>query len=187
MAFFNKFFKHTTKPTNYCPTSPAVTPPVSKTGYFEFNEDAPLTEGDSYYRKASFCIEEDGSGVVYFDFAHARVKIGSFQKDTATDRVLALRESDDEEIAFCDSEGYLYLSRAGMHNASLKRGWSEPFPNPLFQEIGRCMGDDHKGVFYSNGSIIGSYQGNRSAAAATLACIIYELHLSSWHQFYSYI
>lgn len=185
MSIFNKLFsKSTVKPTSCYP----VTPPVPRTGYFEFDEGV-LAESDDKFRKATFHLEPDNSGTIFFEFSFGKHPIGSFKTDPDSNRTFVYRVSDGETVGFVDNDdGYVYLSREGMHCAALKNGWYERYPDPIFTEIGRLLGDDRRGLFDEAGTheIIGYYSGKRTAAGAAYISLIYECHASGHHQFYTY-
>lgn len=188
MSFLSRLFL--TKPLPVKPNSiqKSVDYVDFTTGSFEFH-DGVLADGDAEYARATFQLEGDGSGIVYFDFKHAgKQKIGSFKKDLGSNRTCIFRVSDDEEIGFVDEDGYIYLSRAGMYNSAIKRGFYEKFPDPVFEEVGRLLGNDCSGVFDQAGTheVIGSYTGKKMAAGAALVVLTYECHTYGLHEFYNY-
>lgn len=185
MSFLSRLFMP--KPLPVKPNS--MQKPVNQnTGLFTFHEGV-LPEGDAEFAEASFKCEVDGFGSVFFDFKHSgKQKIGSFQKDPGSNRIFVCRVSDGEEIGFIDDDGCVYLSRAGMHNNAIKRGFYERFPDPVFKEIGRLLGNDCSGVFdqAETHEVIGSYAGKKIAAGAALIALVYECHTYGWHKFYNY-
>lgn len=188
MSFLSRLFL--TKPLPVKPNSiqKSVDYVDSTTGSFVFH-DGVLADGDAEYARATFRLEGDGSGILYFDFKHTgRQVIGFFKCEPGSNRSFVFRVSDSEEIGFVDDDGYVYLSRAGMHHCAIKRGFYERFPDPIFQEVGRMLGNDCSGVFDQAGTheIIGSYTGNKMAAGAVLVALIYECHTGGWHEFFSY-
>lgn len=187
MSVLSRFFL--TKPVTVKPDNiqKSVDQITAATGIFEFNEGV-LADGDTDFARATFKIEADGSGTVYFNFKHTgKQKIGSFKRDPESNRTFVFRVSDDEEIGFVNEDGYIYLSRAGMYNSAMKRGFYEKFPDPVFEEVGQLLGNDCSGVFDQAGTheVIGSYNGKKMAAGAALVVLTYECHTYGLHEFYT--
>lgn len=188
MSFLSRIFLQKPMPVKPNNTQKPVDQIPSVTGFFEFHEGV-LAEGDAEFARASFKCEADGSGTVCFHFKHAgKQKIASFRRTPGSNRTFVFRISDNEEIGFIDDDGCIYLSRSGIHNSAIKRGFYESFPDPVFEEVGRLLGNDFRGVFdqAETHQVIGSYSGQKRAAGAALVALIYECHTYGWHKFYSY-